>query len=307
MQLDAEAWDRLITWIDLNVPDHGTWSEHSKIPGNFQKRRVEMRTRYANRPEDPEVIPDSKREPAPFVKPAPLARAKRGRTRPRPAGRSMPPRPSAARPPPAFPSRPKIELAEKVSMVLTYIPAGEFVMGDAEGGADEYPPAPVKIDQPFYMGAHEVTAEEFAAFDPSHDNGYISVFNKDQSTRGEAANRPRQPVIRVSWEEAMAFCDWLSSKTGRKFTLPTEAQWEYACRAGTATPLYYGGCDTNFAKLANLADQRLENLCRGDSPKWIPAVRSVNDGGVITEHRRPLPAQRLGAVRHARQRVGVDA
>jgi formylglycine-generating enzyme required for sulfatase activity len=156
-------------------------------------------------------------------------------------------------------------------------------MGDPKGRADEYPPAAVRIEKPFHLGTQEVTVEQFAAFNPGHDNGYISVFNKDQSTRGEAANRPRQPVIRVSWEEALAFCDWLSSKTGRRFTLPTEAQWEYACRAGTASEFSYGGCDTNFAKYANLADQRLESLCRGDSPKWIPAIQSVNDGAAITD------------------------
>jgi hypothetical protein len=122
----------------------------------------------------------------------------------------------------------------------------------------------------------------FAAFDPSHDNGVISAFNKDQKTRGEIANRPRQPVIRVSWERAMAFCDWLSQKSGQRVSLPTEAQWEYACRAGTATPLHYGAANADFGRWANLADQQVVNLCRGDSPPWIPAVHAVNDGAVVT-------------------------
>ena len=57
VKLDAEAWDRLNTWIDLNVPDHGTWSEHRAIARDYHDRRLAMRTKYANRPEDPEAYP----------------------------------------------------------------------------------------------------------------------------------------------------------------------------------------------------------------------------------------------------------
>ncbi len=281
--LDAEAWDRLITWIDLNVPDHGTWTEHQPIASDFRKRRVELRAKYAQRPEDPEDIPDNRREPVAFIQPPPEPERKSAPVElagwPFDAAEAK--RRQAAV---GLPARMKVALAEGLAMEFALIPAGQFVMGDPNGAPDESPVSVVKIEKPFYMGTCEVTAEEYAAFDSSHDNGYISVFNKDQSNRGEPANRPRQPVIRVSWEQAMAFCEWLSKKTGRKFTLPTEAQWEYACRAGTATPLNYGQCDADFGKFANLADRRLENLCRGDSPKWIPALTNVNDGAVVTDN-----------------------
>jgi formylglycine-generating enzyme required for sulfatase activity len=168
-------------------------------------------------------------------------------------------------------------------MDLALIPGGTFIMGDANGCTDEMPLSKVKIEKPFWMGRCEVTNAQFARFDPAHDSAYISYYNKDQASRGLPVNRAAQPVVRVSWQRAMDYCRWLSQKTGEKFTLPSESQWEYACRAGTDTPLYYGNCSTDFGKLANLADAQVLSLCRRDSPKWIPAVASVNDGAVATE------------------------
>jgi formylglycine-generating enzyme required for sulfatase activity len=281
VSLDAEAWDRLYTWIDLNVPDHGTWGEHHPIPGNFHQRRLELRARYANRSDDPEAIPNPRPEPVAFVKPAPLSERPAA---PQLAGWPFDTTEAQARQATAGrPAQWQLELSANLALDLTLVPAGSFVMGDPQGAADEFPAAVVHVDQPFYLGTCEVTAEQFAAFDPHHDNGYVSVFNKDQNTRGEPVNRPSQPVVRVSWEQAMAFCQWLSQKSGRHVTLPTEAQWEYACRAGTDTPLSYGAADVDFAPWANLADRRLVDLCRADSPKWIPAALSVDDGATVTQ------------------------
>ncbi len=142
-------------------------------------------------------------------------------------------------------------------MELTRIPAGQFVMGNLAGAADERPQAKVRIEQPFWIGAMEVTNAQFAKFDPRHDSRVESKNTYQFGIHGYPVNRPEQPVVRVSFNEAMAFCRWLSEKTGRKFSLPTEAQWEYACRAGTATPLSYGDVDADFAGFANLADAKL--------------------------------------------------
>jgi formylglycine-generating enzyme required for sulfatase activity len=291
VKLDAEAWDRLVTWIDLNVPDHGTWTEHAgKRP--IMARRLEMRTKYANRPEDPEEIPVIEREPAKFVTPEPV--------KAKPQAVACPGWPfdavEAARRQAAvgLPPKLKIDLDGVQSLELVLVPPGEFVIGDPLGEVDEWPLARVKIDKPFYMATTEITNGQYAMFDPDHKSGVISVFNKDQSNRGEPADRDRQPAIRVTWQEAMSFCRWLSERTGQKYTLPTEAQWEYACRAGTATPMSWGGCDVDFGKLANLADQRVLGLCRGDSPKWIPSAASVNDGAVVSDSVGRYPANPWG-------------
>lgn len=166
-----------------------------------------------------------------------------------------------------------------LEMVL--IPPGEFIIGSTDGPGDEFPPTVVQIPRPFYMARFEITNEQFALFDPSHDSGVISLGKKDLSSRGTPVNQPKQPVVRVTWQQAVAFCEWLSALTGRRFSLPTEAEWEYACRAGSDQQMHWGSCADDFGKLANLADQRVTEICRG-SPRWIPHVLNVNDGATVT-------------------------
>lgn len=282
VKLDAEAWDRLITWIDLNVPDHGTWTEHVNGARPVMQRRREMRAKYANLTEDPEIIPASANQQAvAYVAPAPLPERKPCDARvdgwPFDAAEAAK-RQAAA----GLPATLKIDLAGGQVMELVLVPAGEFILGDPAGEADEFPAGKVKIDKPFYLGRTEVTNAQFAAFDAGHDSGVISMTNKDVSERGYPVNQPKQPVVRVSWNEAIAFCDWLSGKVGRKVTLPTESQWEWACRAGTNTPLFHGTRDTDFSKFANLADASISGLARCDSPQWHPKDGRFNDGGMLT-------------------------
>jgi formylglycine-generating enzyme required for sulfatase activity len=189
-----------------------------------------------------------------------------------------------------------IDLGQGLHLEMVLIPAGEFVMGGAGPYADERPRTRVKIDRPFWMGRLEVTNEQYALFDPSHDSRVESKHAMQFGVRGFHVNGPRQPVVRVSWESAMRFCEWLSGRTGRRFSLPTEAQWEYACRAGTASPFWYGDLDTDFAPYANLADRMLrEFVCHpykkhrepfpnpGKYDDWIPKDDRFNDSGFVSE------------------------
>jgi formylglycine-generating enzyme required for sulfatase activity len=181
-----------------------------------------------------------------------------------------------------------VDLGDGAELRLVRVPAGRFVMGDTAGYADEQPVAAVTVEKPFWMLKGEITNAQFAAFDPEHDSGVYDMRWKDQVNRGYYVNQPDKPAIRVSWNQAMAFCQWLSAKTGRAFTLPSEAEWEWACRAGTATPLSYGTTTTDFADFANLADLTTKELVvTGVNPKpvrnphplatYLPAVFEVND------------------------------
>jgi formylglycine-generating enzyme required for sulfatase activity len=171
----------------------------------------------------------------------------------------------------------KLQLDGGVDLELVPIPAGRFVMGDAAGAPDEQPRA-AAVDRPFYLSRCEITNEQFACFDPAHDSGVVSTYNKDASSPGLPMSDPRQPVARVSWKEAAAFCQWLSDKSGCRVRLPTEEEWEWACRAGNSGPMNYGSLESDFREQANLADRRLAALCRRDSPKWVPRVDQVDDG-----------------------------
>ena len=144
-----------------------------------------------------------------------------------------------------------------VTIKLVRIVAGTFVMGDRENRADEGPAARVEIARDFWMGTCEITNELYNKFDPDHDSGYFTKRFQGPDGPGLSLAEPRQPAVRVSWQRALEFCRWLSRKTSMEFTLPSEAQWEYACRAGSMNALSYGDVDADFTRWANLADASL--------------------------------------------------
>jgi formylglycine-generating enzyme required for sulfatase activity len=113
-----------------------------------------------------------------------------------------------------------LDLGKSVKMKLVRIPAGQFIMG-----GDEFPRHPVTLTKAFYMGVTAVTQEQ-----------YEQVMSKNPS----GFNGAKNPVETVSWDNAVDFCKKLSTKSGMNVQLPTEAQWEYACRAGSKGKYCFG-------------------------------------------------------------------
>ena len=255
VRLDDEAWDRLITWIDLNGPCHGTWGDVGPIPNGADKRRLELRRLYSGPMDDPESVPTIPKTCNEPILPEPVHKIKqsapilpdwpldveKARLKQRTHG----------------PFEKAINLGDDLIMELVRIPAGQFIMGDPNGMPDERPLARISIDRDFWMGTCEVTNAQYHRFDPVHNSGYFTKRFQGPDGPGLSLAEPEQPVVRVSWKRAMAFCNWLSRQTGMDFTLPTEAQWEYACRAGSRSAFSYGKVDADFSLWANVADKSL--------------------------------------------------
>ena len=138
--------------------------------------------------------------------------------------------------------------SNSVGMKMVRIEAGRFLMGQERGTelplsltygnyyfmggeADEQPVHRVTISNDFYMSATEVTNAQYERFDPSH---------KQYRGKKGLSEGDKDAVVFVSWHDAVKYCEWLSRREGRTYRLPTEAEWEYACRAGTRTAFNTG-------------------------------------------------------------------
>ncbi len=179
------------------------------------------------------------------------------------------------------PAAPWRDCADCPEMVT--IEPGEFVMGwdGGEEGRYEGPPHKVVIERPFALGRFEVTNAEFAAF--VKDTGHkpepgCKVYPQQPGVPEErfgwqdpGYGRPPaddEPVACVSWLDAKAYVNWLAARTGKPYRLPTEAEWEYAARAGTTTAYFWGDDPDQGCAYANMYDQ--SGLANGF--KWAAAA-----------------------------------
>jgi formylglycine-generating enzyme required for sulfatase activity len=200
-------------------------------------------------------------------------------------------------------------------MKLVRVPAGEFVMGSTDTKekleaafpqfrgnridkiTDEAPHR-VRITRPFWIGAHEVTIAQFRAF--VADSGYVveserdgtGGYGIDLATKVWATKRTKKyswknpgfpqgddhPVLNVSYADSIVFCDWLSKKEGKKYRLPTEAEWEYAARAGTRTRYFFGDDPEDMAKYGNTYDASSAK----EFPEWKAWAIRADDGFAFT-------------------------
>ena len=241
VKIDDEAYRLIVNWIDFNAPWRGKWGNEQE-----SKRRLELSELYADsaavdvESEYDVLLNERRAMPAPeFVQPEKTperkddlgsawafdeATAKELQKQALDGGAETK----------------SVELAPGVNIEFVRIPAGQFVMGSLDGCMDEYPRAVVAIDKPFWMSKTEVTNAQYEVYDPEHDTRYIEEHGKDHIVPGYIANHPNQPVARVSWNEAQRFVEWLRTEKGVNASLPTEAQWEWAARAGSAEKFYFG-------------------------------------------------------------------
>jgi len=145
-------------------------------------------------------------------------------------------------------------ITNSIGMKLKLIKAGEFMMGSREAGGDEEPVHKVEITKPFYIGVCEVTQEQYEKItgdNPSEFKG------------------PKRPVENITWDDAVLFCEKLSEKEGTKYRLPTEAEWEYACRATSESEYYWGDeMDGDYAWYETNGEEKTHEVGQKKPNAW---------------------------------------
>ena len=200
----------------------------------------------------------------------------------------------------AYAWRPRrgLEIKNSLGMRLVYIPPGKFLMGSSESEVSrdkQEVQHEVELTKEFYLGVHEVTVGQFKQFvretkyqtDAERDGkggygpdaaGKFDKMNPKFTWKSPGFEQTDDhPVVIVTWNDARAFCRWLSEKEKKAYRLPTEAEWEYACRAGTSTAYWHGNDPEELAQAGNAADA----TARAKFPGWTIGIKG-KDGHAFT-------------------------
>ena len=216
------------------------------------------------------------------------------------------------------PSQYEIKI-NSIGMRLVKLPASEFLMGspdlDSDANNDEKPQHLVRITKPFFIGVYTVTVAQWRQFvdetgyltegeqngmgsvgldltnglvSPHPDYTWRSWLREDAQHPSDFVQTDNHPVVCVSWNDAQEFCAWLSRKENATYRLPTEAEWEYACRAGTTTRFHSGDDEDSLQRAGNIADASLQLKWFGTPPGGAepiplpPYAKPWNDGYPFT-------------------------
>ena len=258
VELTDDEWRTLYTWIDLNAPFWGTWTDQvtwmndanrrwagcgTNHVENLRKLECSHRLRqYAEKrfqgfwspDDDPELdtydYAEAERDLAKIVFEPPKGfkgdkgfKGEKG-----------------------FKGDKGLNGPKSSRQIALDLPGGKLAFREAADGV--------------WFAETELPLANYLAFRPDHYNGFIDWLGKDHNCPGESVMSPNQPVIRVSFNEAKEYAAWLSEKTGRKFRLPTEEEWENAARAGMDGDYAWGNDMPAFTNVANLADARVDAL-----------------------------------------------
>ena len=297
--LTDKEWRKIYNWIDFNAPYHGTFRA-SEFKGFDQiKRRIELTEKYGRAGVDWQAeikayseYVKKQAKPAPYV---PVATTEKVQKEVKVKGWPFTAEQAQGLVAKEKETKKTVDLGNGIKMNFVRVPAGSFVMGKP-GNSDYSPACPVKIEKGFWMSEIEVSNKQMRALKPEHTSRFIQQQWKDHTNEGYVANSPEQSAIRVSYNDAIDYCQKFSAKTGMKVSLPTEAQWEWACRAGSGSDFWYGDLNTNFAAFENLADKQLNKLAvAGVNPQPMPETwawynyytyhpkdNTVDDGSFLT-------------------------
>jgi formylglycine-generating enzyme len=298
--------------ITLRAGEHALavkWGDGEFRTRKFVVRRGDderLRVEYKPTPKSKATV-EEKKGPPPAPKPGTDPHSKEAIAAVTTSGAPPAPKPAADRHSTDAPKRiakasgptvPPGQITNSIGMNLVLIPAGEFMMGspdgDGQGESDEKPQHQVRITRPFYLGTTEVTRGQFRRF--VDEAGYQTEAEKD-GKGGYGWNQEKKtfeqdprytwrsagfeqtdehPVVNVSWDDAVAFAAWLSRKEGQTYRLPTEAEWEYACRARTTTRYWCGDDPEGLVGVANIAD----GTAKAKYPDWTTIA--AQDGSLYT-------------------------